>query len=160
MESIHTTINKELCIEIFKTKRILSIISIIIGLIGFTISFILQIKYQFNQILGIVLYFIFILMIIGGIAILLTIRKNIKEFDNKTIESDATFYDDYVNIISYNKDIQIEDVKHFYKDLLFFKEKKNIVLVYINKILAIPYTKKEGLVEFLLSKGVKKKIGL
>ena len=157
MESIHTTINKELVIELFRNRKIASIISIIIGLICFIINFIISVIYDYNQTLKIIITFIFALMWIGGIAVLLSIKKNVKEFDNKTIESDATFYDDYINIVSFNGDIQIEDVKHFYKDLLFFKEKKNYVLIYINRVLAVPYTKKEGLVEFLKSKGVKKK---
>lgn len=157
MESIHTTINKELVIELFRNRKIASIISIIIGLICFIINFIISVIYDYNQTLKIIITFIFALMWIGGIAVLLSIKKNVKDFDNKTIESDATFYDDYINIVSFNGDIQIEDVKHFYKDLLFFKEKKNYVLIYINRVLAVPYTKKEGLVEFLKSKGVKKK---
>ena len=157
MESIHTTINKELVIELFRNRKIASIISIIIGLICFIINFIISVIYDYNQTLKIIITFIFALMWIGGIAVLLSIKKNVKEFDNKTIESDATFYDDYINIVSFNGDIQIEDVKLFYKDLLFFKEKKNYVFIYINRVLAVPYTKKEGLVEFLKSKGVKKK---
>ena len=33
MDAIHTTINKELCNEIFKSKKILAIVGIIVGII-------------------------------------------------------------------------------------------------------------------------------
>lgn len=157
MESIHTTINKELVIELFKTRKIASIVFLVFGLIGFISNFVIHIIIDYNQTINIIITFIFALMWVGGIAYLISIKKNIREFGDKIIESDATFYDDYINIISYNGDIQIEDVKQFYKDFLFFKEKKEHVLIYINRFMAVPYTKKEGLVEFLKSKGVKKK---
>ena len=158
MDAIHTTINKELCNEIFKSKKILAIVGIIVGAISSIITFIINVLNEFNMLLLFVaLYFIFSFMWLLGISILMTIRKNTKEFDNKTIESDATFYDDYVNIISFNGDVQIEDVKHFYKDALYFKEVKNYVLLYINRVLAVPFTKQECLVEFFIEKGIKKR---
>lgn len=157
MESIHTTINKELVQNVFKGKLVGGIISLIVGTILFITIQVLRIILDFDYKYIFALSFVFALIAVLGAFYIIAYVKAVKEFSNKTIESDATFYDDYVNVISFNGDVQIEDVKHFYKEMLFFKEKKEYILIYINKLLAVPYANKEGLAEFLKSKGVKKR---
>lgn len=138
----------KICIVLFYIIALLGLAGVIVDIVVFDFNFI---GFCIAN-----LFFVFA----GYSAIELTIQiiKEKKAFINALNRVDVfTFDDEYLTWAQYEGETELSSHKLFYKDILYFRLTKTYALLYYNKKDCAPITKSDELIDFLISKNIKKK---
>ena len=133
---------------------VISIAGLVVLLIGFNPN-LLWTRYIVFDMITIWLFLFFSSTAIPLFYRYIKEKKNYKKYLN--YETDCFFENLYINCISYDKEEEKGTVKIFYKNLRHYRLTKNYVLLYQTKVDCIMLPKSEELIQFIDSKGIKKK---
>ena len=156
MEKIRTVLSKELQKERYGALIKFSIIITIIGVL-----FISYCVYGFitdsGSLMDGAILAVGLFLIVFGIIFTITINGTYKKAERLNIYTDMTFNEDHIYAEKYEDDELVATEKIYYKKCISFFETKSFVFFTTDSSLVYAINKENGIVDFLLNKGIPSK---
>lgn len=138
MFTAKTDINKEIQKELSRPLYIMSIVTLVIGIVGMVAYVVLGTIFD-NPEIEYMLAFSFPFAF--GFVLLITINKLCKNADKIPQYNQYTFEEEYFMVTTYRRGENVGTVKLYYKDLAKSRESKNYIFMYLNKYSAVAVAK-------------------
>lgn len=96
-------------------------------------------------------------LIIGSIGLCFMVLRYGSQANAANTEVETSLEDDFILITIYKKGEKVTDSKVNYRDILYVKTTKSYLFAFMAQNQAIPMERRDGLLAFLLEKGIQKK---
>ena len=155
---ISTKFNKKCIKELFKNSFLISIFGLAAGIICFAtyITFSI-INNNWTDLWSIILIIAGVFVISISLVLFLKIIKleKVAEESNGTFKE--TFLDDRLKVETFRGDTKVDEKEITYASLIHFSSTSNYVFLKLENKSVLPVSKTEELINFLLSKNIKRK---
>ena len=141
MIKVETKVDAEVQKILINKSFILSIICTVISLIGIVLYVINAIFVKADDI-GYPYLLLFIFTLLIGVMIIFITKKSMQMASKNDNVNHYEFNEDFVNITTVRNGETVGTTKIYYKDFYKAKEKKELLLLYINYASALPIWKK------------------
>lgn len=157
MEKIKTVIDEKVVKELMQNYLVLSLVSISIGLLMVALYVVLGIlNGNWTDILSIILVVLGVLSVFLGSILLVSYLKSIKRAKGFLRTAVYDLREDAISYELFRNEEKIEEGKQYYQDLLDYKETDSFVFVRLQNNTFLAIDKVDGLIDFLISKGIPK----
>ena len=155
---ISTKFNKKCIKELFKNSFLISIFGLVAGVICFAayVTFSI-INNSWTDMWSIILIIAGVFVISVSLVLFLKIIKleKVAEESNGTFKE--TFLDDRLKVETFRGEIKVDEKEITYASLINFSLTSNYVFLKLENKSVLPVTRSEELINFLLSKNIKRK---
>ena len=158
MEKIKTKIDGSTIKELFSNLIISTVVGTVIGL-GFLLAyiFISLSNDSWKEMMNVTFLVVGIILFLVSTFVLFKIVSTFITTRNSVAQSVSDFQDNSVNIVVQRENKEVDNANIPYEAITSFSVKKSYIFLKLSNRGVFPITKTDGLEEFLLSKGIKRK---
>jgi len=156
MDKIVTEVNRKVNMELALKTFITYGVFALVGIIGIVAGALFGRVLGYNNFSVVVILVACSALVVmgGGLVAYLIVRM--KKTETESIVIEAELGEESIHAVSYKKGEKTNESTTLYSEYLFYRETKDYVYLFPNKVTALPLKKIDGLVDFLKGKGVKR----